>query len=249
MSECFLISHMPKGLASLLELQVLKGFVIGIQSPSGLYCKLADLARLKHLRKLSIHVDKTSLEAEKELSSLPQFRKLQSLSVAWSSIYNASTSTTTNVAFTRFQRMLSRENSMKALAKIPRMLSWEKSMPITPRSTSQPVDLHKLGLQYFHGSKMPDWLKLLNLKNLKKLYIRGGELSDLRLMEDQEDHSWAVKCLRLKSLSKLEMDWPKLQQLFPKLNYVEKVDCPQLSSFPCDDNGEWKWNAADTEQA
>nr|XP_023916989.1 disease resistance RPP13-like protein 4 [Quercus suber]POF04959.1 disease resistance rpp13-like protein 4 [Quercus suber] len=249
MSESFLISHMPKGLASLLELQVLKGFVIGEQSPSGLYCMLADLARLKHLRKLSIHVDRTSLEAEKELNSLPRFRKLQSLSVAWSSIYNASPSTSTNVAFARFQRMLSRENSMKALAKIPRILSREKSMPTTPGSTSQPVDLHKLGLQYFHGSKMPDWLNLLKLENLKKLYIRGGELSDLRLTEDQEDHSWAVKCLRLKSLSKLEMDWPKLQQLFPKLNYVEKVDCPQLSSFPCDDNGEWIWNAANTEQA
>ncbi|XP_030970840.1 disease resistance RPP13-like protein 4 [Quercus lobata] len=248
MSDCFLISHMPKGLASLLELQVLKGFVIGKQSPSGLYCKLADLARLKHLRKLSIHVDRTSLEAEKELNSFPQFRKLQSLSVAWwSSVYNASTSTTTNVAFARFQRMVSRENSMKALAKIPRILSREKSMPTTPGPTSLPVDLHKLGLQYFHGSKMPDWLKLLNLENLKKLYIRGGELSDLRL---QEDHSWAVECLRLKSLSKLKMDWPELQQqLFPKLKYAEKEDCPQLSSFPSDDNGEWIWNAADTKQA
>ncbi|KAL4628753.1 hypothetical protein ACB092_05G262100 [Castanea dentata] len=249
MSECFLISHMPKGLASLLALQILKGFVIGKQSPSGLYCKLADLARLQHLRKLSIHVDRTCLEAEKELNSLPQFRKLRSLSVAWSSIYYATTSTTTNVGLAKIQRIVSRENSLKTLAKIHRILSREKSMPTTQGSTSQPVDLHKLGLQYFHGSKMPDWLSLLNLKNLKKLYIRGGELSDLRPMEDQEDHSWAVKCLRLKSLSKLEMEWPKLRQLFPKLNYVEKVDCPQLSSFPCDDNGEGIWNAADTEQA
>ena len=140
--------------------------------------------------------------------------------------------------------------SLKTLTKIHRILSQQKSTPTTPVSTSHPVDLHKLGLQNFHSSRMPDWLKLLNLKNLKKLYIRGGELSDLRLPEDQEDHSWAVECLRLKSLSKLEMDWPKLQQqLFPKLKYAEKEDCPQLSSFPSDDNGEWIWNAADTEQA
>ncbi|KAF3967439.1 hypothetical protein CMV_008564 [Castanea mollissima] len=246
MSECFLISHMPQGLASLLELQVLKGFVIGQQSPSGLYCKLADLARLKHLRKLSIQVDKTSSEAEKELNSFSKFRKLQSLSVAWwSSVYSASTSTTTNMPFARFQRMLSRENSMKALTKIQSILSREKSMPTTPGSTSQPVDLHKLGLHYFPGSKMPDWLSLLNLKNLKKLYIRKGELSDLRLPGDQEDPSWAVECLRLKSLSKLEMDWPKLQELFPKLKDAEPVYCPQLSSSPRDDNGEWIWNAED----
>ena len=251
MSECFLISHMPKGLASLLALQILKGFVIGKQSPSGLYCKLADLARLKHLRKLSIHVDRTCASSvDQELNSLLQFRKLRSLSVAWSSIYYATTSTTTNVRLAKIQRIMSRENSLKTLAKIHRILSREKSTPTTPGSTSHPVDLHKLGLQYFHGSKMPDWIGLLNLKNLKKLYIRGGELSDLRLPEDQEGHSWAVECLRLKSLSKLEMDWPKLQQqLFPKLKYAEKEDCPQLSSFPSDDNGEWIWNAADTKQA
>ena len=231
MSECYLISHMPKGLTCLSELRVLKGFVIGKQRSKGHYCKLADLAGLQHLKKLSIHVDRTSHEAEKELNSFPQFRKLQSLSVAWwSSLYHATTSTTTNVG----------------LAKIHRILSQQKSTPTTPGSTSHPVDLHKLGLQNFHSSKMPDWLRLLNLKNLKKLYIRGGELSDLRLPGDQEEHSWAVECLRLKSLSKLKMDWPELQQqLFPKLKYAEKVDCPQLSSFPSDDNGEWIWNAED----
>ena len=236
MSECYLISHMPKGLASLLALQILKGFVIGKQSPSGLYCKLADLARLQHLRKLSIHVDRTRASSgEQELNSLSQFRKLQSLSVAWSSIYNA------NVGKGKFQRLRSRENSLKKFAK--NLLSREKSMPTTPGSTSQPVDLHKLGLQYFHDSNMPDWLKLLNLKNLKKLYIGGGELSDLQL---PGDHSWAVECLRLKSLSKLNKNWPELQQhLFPKLKYAEQEDCPDLSSFPGDDNGELIWNAAD----
>nr|POE94181.1 disease resistance rpp13-like protein 4 [Quercus suber] len=245
MSECYLISHMPKGLATLLALQILKGFVIGKQSPSGRYCKLADLARLQHLRKLSIHVDRTCPEAEKELYSLPKFRKLQSLSVAWSSIYNATTSTTTNVGLAKIQRIVSRENSLKTLAKIHRILSREKSMPTNPGSTSHLVDLHKLDLQNFHGSKMPDWLRPLNLKNLKKLYIRGGELSDLRLPGDQEDHSWAVECLRLKSLSELRMDWPKLQQLFPKLKSAEPVYYPPLSSSPRDDNGEWIWSAAD----
>ena len=250
MSECYLISHMPKGLAFLLELQVLKGFVIGKERSRGHHCKLADLAGLQHLKKLSIHVDRTSHEAEKELNSFPQFRKLQSLSVAWwSSVYNASTSTTTNVGLAKIQRIVRRENSLKILAKIHRILSREKSMPTNPGSTSHTVDLHKLGLQNFHSSKMPVWLTLLNLKNLKKLYIRGGELSDLRLTEDQEDHSWSVKCLRLKSLSRLTMDWKKLQHLFPNLTYVETVECLGLNSFPCDKNGEWIRRESDTEQA
>nr|XP_023884723.1 disease resistance RPP13-like protein 4 [Quercus suber] len=229
MSECYLISHMPKGLTCLSELRVLKGFVIGTQRSRGHYCKLAHLAVLQHLKKLSIHVDKTE-DAEQDLLSLPQFGNLRSLSVAWSSIYNATTSTTTNVG----------------LAKIHKILSRGKSTLTTPRPTSHPVDLHKLGLQNFHDSRMPDWLRRLNLKKLKKLYIRGGKLSDLQLPGDQEDHSWAVECLRLKSLSELKMDWPELQQqLFPKLKYAEKEDCPQLSSFPRDDNGEWIWSAED----
>ena len=228
MSECYLISHMPKGLAFLLELQVLKGFVIGIERSRGHYCKLADLAGLKHLKKLSlsIHADETSEEAEQDLDSLRQFGNLQSLSVAWSRIYTAPT--TTNVR----------------LPKIPGITSRTKSTE-TPGS-SRGVALDKLGLQNFHGSEMPNWLKLLDPKNLKKLYIRGGELSDLHLMKDC---TRPVHCLRLKSLSQLRMDWPELQLLFPNLTYVKREDCPHLSSIPCDINGEWIKPEADTVKA
>ena len=159
--------------------------MIGKQRSRGHYCKLADLAVLQHLKKLSIHVDRTSDEAKKELDSLPQFGNLRSLSVAWSSIYNAPIPTTTNVALATIHRIVSREKSIK-----------------TPGSSSQLVALDKLGLQDFHGSKMPGWLNRLNLKELKKLYIRGGELFDLHLMEDR---TWPVNCLRLKSLSQLRM--------------------------------------------
>ncbi|GMY37182.1 disease resistance RPP13-like protein 4 [Fagus crenata] len=235
MSECYLISHMPKGLDLLSELQVLKGFVIGNPRAEGLYCGLADLAKLEHLRKLSIHVDTETprdkkSEVEKELSSLGQFRKLKSLSVAWSRIYNASTSTKE----TTMQRLKSRAKSMRT-----------KSIP-SAECQSQLAALDKLGLQYFHGPKMPDWLQPLNLKSLKKLYIRGGELSDLRQMGNQ---SWTVERLQFKFLSELKMDWQELQALFPKLTYVEKVSCPNLTFFPCDENGVWVSPAADTKQA
>ena len=236
-SECYLISHMPKGLALLSELQVLKGFVIGKPRPGGLYCGLADLAKLEHLRKLSIHVDKMlSNQGKEELSSLQEFRKLKSLSVAWSRIYNASTFTKVP-AFHRFK-------SMRILSMTPESISEPATtQPMTPESKSEPATLNKLGLQYFHESKMPDWLKLLNLKSLNKLYIRGGELSDLHQLGDE---SWTVKHLRLKFLSELRMDWRELQALFPNLTYVEKFNCPKLSFFPCDENGEWISSAADT---
>ena len=97
---------MPRGLTFLSELRVLKGVVIGKQRSRGHYCKLADLTVLQHLKKLRIHVDRTSDEAKKELDSFPQFRTLRFLSVAWSSIYNAPISTTTNVALATIHRIV-----------------------------------------------------------------------------------------------------------------------------------------------
>jgi Leucine-rich repeat (LRR) protein len=230
MSECYLISHMPKGLALLSQLQVLKGFVIRKPRRGGHYCKLVDLAKLENLRKLGIHVDRTHAESEEELRSLREFRSLRSLSVAWSQIYNSSTPR--NEA--AIQRIVSLRP--KLIKKISSLRSTPD--PTTPASTSPPplASLAKLGLQYFPGPKMPDWLGRLDLQNLKKLYVRGGNLSDLR---SEVYHPETVEALRLKYLPELQMNWRGLQALFPKLTYLEKVECPKLSLFPCDENGEW----------
>jgi len=229
MSECYLISHMPKGLASLSQLQVLKGFVIRKPRRGGHYCELADLAKLENLRKLGIHVDRTHDKSEEELRSLREFKSLRSLSVAWSQIYNSSTP--------RNEATIQRIVSMKPIInKINSLRSTPD--PTMPASTSPPplASLAKLGLRYFPGPKMPDWLETLHLKNLKKLYVRGGNLSDLG---SEVYHPETVEALRLKHLSELQMNWTELQALFPKLTYLEKVECPKLSLFPCDENGEW----------
>ncbi|CAL9030306.1 unnamed protein product, partial [Prunus brigantina] len=86
-------SHMPIWLALLSQHQVLKGFVIGEPRPGGNYCKLADLLGLENLRKLSIHtihvdINKTSDAAKRELISLAKFKKLRSLSISWSRLYD-----------------------------------------------------------------------------------------------------------------------------------------------------------------
>jgi hypothetical protein len=229
MSECYLISHMPKGLASLSQLQVLKGFVIRKPRRGGHYCELADLAKLENLRKLGIHVDRTHDKSEEELRSLREFKSLRSLSVAWSQIYNSSTP--------RNEATIQRIVSMKPIInKINSLRSTPD--PTTPASTSSPrlASLAKLGLQYFPGPKMPDWLGSLDLQNLKKLYVRGGDLSDLH---SGVYHPKTVRALRLKYLPKLRMNWTALQALFPNLTYLEKVECPELSLFKFDENGGW----------
>jgi hypothetical protein len=85
---------------------------------------------------------------------------------------------------------------------------------------------------------MPDWVKLLNLEKLKKLYVRGGKLSQV-LLHPVGCEKWKVSILRLELLSELQMDWRQLRALFPELRYVQKVKCPKLLLFPCDENGEW----------
>ncbi|GMP94393.1 hypothetical protein CsSME_00043860 [Camellia sinensis var. sinensis] len=80
----------------------------------------------------------------------------------------------------------------------------------------------------------PSWLWSGNLKNLKKLYIRGGLLCNLDKIV-----ATTVEMLKLKYLSNLEMPWKDIMILFPNLIYLERVECPGLNSFPCDQNGVW----------
>ncbi|BFG27619.1 hypothetical protein CerSpe_138940 [Prunus speciosa] len=231
MYECYLISHMPKGLALLSQLQVLKGFVIGKPRPGGNYCKLADLSGLENLRKLSIHVDinKKYDAAKRELISLAKFKKLRSLSISWSRLYDTPKKPLT----------IKRIATKKFTGRIKSTRPPPPQPPPPPSPLMDPVSvpLVKLNLHYFPGSKIPDWLMQWELNNLKNLYIRGGSLSNL--CHGKQD-KWAVKMVRMKFLEKLQMDWRKLQELFPGLTYLEIVKCPKLSFIPCDENGVWK---------
>jgi Leucine-rich repeat (LRR) protein len=109
-----------------------------------------------------------------------------------------------------------------------------KNTTTTPLGSSS---LAKLELRYLPYSKMPDWVTRLNLKKLKKLYVRGGKLS--QVLHPVGCEKWKVSILRLELLSELQMDWRQLRALFPELRYVQKVRCPKLILFPCDENGEW----------
>ncbi|XP_048447296.1 putative disease resistance protein RGA1 [Pyrus x bretschneideri] len=247
MYECYLMSHMPKGLALLSNLQVLKGFVIDEPRPAGggrQPCKLADLSSLQHLRKLSIHVDinKMSDAVERDLISLADFKKLRSLSISWSRLYD-------HIKRPPLRRRLT--NKLSSLSKLKsRKSSFSSTPPVSPSKASDSpslrVLLEKLNLHYFPYSKIPDWLMQWELDKLKKLHIRGGRLSDLC---HGNQCQWNVKVLRLKFLERLQMSWPRLQELFPELNYLEIFECPKLSSMPCDNEGVWVKGGSKQEEA
>lgn len=218
-SECYMLDYMPKGLGSLTELQVLKGFVI-----SNLKIKnagtLDDLRGLPKLRKLSIYTTKKDFPRVQDLKALRHVTALQKLTIEW-----GGKSRVKKEEIRKDSRGLSRSNAFRRQnnpAEIPEL----------------PEHLVKLDLQCYPETKAPEWLSPLRLKNLQKLYIRGGRLSALGQAQGG-NHKWNVKILRLKFLKELKMDWRALTDAFPHLMYLEKFKCPQLSFFPCDGTGVW----------
>ncbi|BFG25661.1 hypothetical protein CerSpe_119350 [Prunus speciosa] len=88
---------------------------------------------------------------------------------------------------------------------------------------SFPPDLEKLDLQGIPLALVPEWLNPNKLKNLKKLYIRGGELDSLA--HGETEYTWKVEFLRLKYLEHFKLGSQKLEKEFPQLRYLEKIKC------------------------
>ncbi|XP_028068907.1 disease resistance RPP13-like protein 4 [Camellia sinensis] len=192
MSECYLLDQMPKALALLSKLQVLKGFLVSEGINS---CTLDDLQKIPRLRKLSIYAVVHGFPSDRDLCVLNQFKALTQLTIVW-----ASRSVQPTVAPTRSVTSKPAELAMLSLGLI------------------------KLDVRCFPWMTTPIWLRACNLKNLKKLYIRGGQLSDLgQKLDDKkaEKDKWEVEVLCLKYLDDLEMGWSDLQELFPKLKFLE----------------------------
>ncbi|XP_062160601.1 uncharacterized protein LOC133867853 isoform X2 [Alnus glutinosa] len=97
--------------------------------------------------------------------------------------------------------------------------------------------LEKLDLKCYPFMTAPNWLLHKKLPKLEKLYIRGGYLQNLSLVQDQNDKWPNVKVLRLKFLSDFKMDWKKLRSSFPDLSYLEIFECPKLTYVPCNEKG------------
>ncbi|KAI8527110.1 hypothetical protein RHMOL_Rhmol12G0050600 [Rhododendron molle] len=120
-----------------------------------------------------------------------------------------------------------------------------------------PPNLQKLDLQCFPMTSLPNCLMPGKLKELKKLYIRGGKLCylgqfrepqvepwtvgilNLKYLDELEVESWTMEILNLKYLDELEVDWSELSMLFPNLIYLHQVQCPKFTNFPCDKRGVW----------
>ncbi|XP_030945731.1 disease resistance RPP13-like protein 4 [Quercus lobata] len=211
-SDCYLLADMPKGLGVHSELRVLKGFVISNRQKIRRSGTLHDLKRLRNLRKLTINARSKDFPTRNDLSALQELGGvLRNLTIVWGP-------TEPNKA-------------PKPEAKIVEETKSAGTVPIVEIETL-PRQLKKLDLQCFPKSTAT-WLTPESLPNLEKLYVRGN-------LATLGESKWSqVKTLRLKYLNELKTTWIKLQQSFPKLEYLEKVKCPGIILCPCDEHGVW----------
>ncbi|XP_010519145.1 PREDICTED: disease resistance RPP13-like protein 4 [Tarenaya hassleriana] len=231
-SECYMIDRMPKRLAWLEKLEVLKGFVVS-DADEETTCRLIDLKHLERLKKLSVTINKTDFDVNKLKEALVGLKALENLKVAWGGISKDQKEKKTGMDH---QAKSVVKNAVKALFR--QHAGRHGDGPANPG-----YRLHKLDLQCFPDAELPEWLQPRNLITLKKLYIKGGtELSGLGELPTVPTHC-GVEVLRLKFLPKLQVEWRDLKGLyFPKMELLEKYQCPRVALCPCDGKGIWKVN-------
>ncbi|KAB8085255.1 hypothetical protein EE612_008028 [Oryza sativa] len=213
-SECYLLDEMPEGIGSLEELQVLKGFLVGGATSKSNPCRLADLASLPKLRKLSISTGRRALVVqEDELNKLQGCTALESLTITWGAAAAAQGP--------KRQLISGVEGSIKGT-------SMGSELLLPPR-------LEKLDLRRTPMENLMHLLHPGNAENLKRLYIRGGKLKSFGDVE-----GWNVETLRVRFLKVLECDWERLRASFGKLRFLEMRECPNLTSWECDGEGVWR---------
>ncbi|XP_016544536.2 disease resistance RPP13-like protein 4 [Capsicum annuum] len=233
--ECYLLSGMPKGLTELTNLVVLKGFEVQASTEKSLSCTLKDLSAMTKLRKLSIHAEIEDFPRCSDLDVLAKFKQLRILTIEWGGnlFRNPDSGTVSTVP-------------KPGMRGITRTMTSTFTRRKVDEDVSQPsgilLKLEKLDLKCYPRRSASTWLKPENLKELNRLYIRGGELRDLGQFEfEKVPTPWNnVKTLRLKYLTEMEMDWTEFRELFPEVKYLEKVKCPKLTMFPCNAHGVWK---------
>ncbi|KAL8214045.1 hypothetical protein R6Q57_003494 [Mikania cordata] len=246
-SECYLLKEIPKEISLLKSLQVLKGFVV-VESPESVVCTLQDLIKLENLRKLSMYTHMKDFPQKNHLEALQKLETLRKLTILWGG-HESKPKTTEpkqDVLSKKKQNIVSKVRRL-----VPKKKQVEGSLKRMNAFSNSTIGarLEKLDLKCFPHHDTPNWLTAGSLKGLKKLYIRGGSFSDLGQYQDSlqwDDSSvvtketWNVGILRLKYLEELNMEWREFQNLFPKLTSLEKVKCPRLTLFPCNEHGIWR---------
>ncbi|CAN7124417.1 unnamed protein product [Brassica rapa subsp. narinosa] len=237
-TDCYMIDRMPKRLSWLDNLEVLKGFVVSDATDVETFCLLSELKHLKKLRKLSITINKGGEFTVSQLFvDIQDFSNLEKLKVAWGGINEHNKDKPTAGPVKEFFRTVTLLGNSPVTE--PKLHKVPKKDPVP---SHLPKKLVKLDLQCFPEAELPSLLEPGKLRTLEKLYIKGGtKLTGFGRSVPEKPTECSVKVLRLKFLPRLKVEWRELRELyFPKLEFLDKYQCPQVSFCPCDGIGIWR---------
>ncbi|XP_050264170.1 disease resistance RPP13-like protein 4 [Quercus robur] len=221
LKECHNLEVLSKEIGKLTNLRYLD------LSDCYLLARLPKELSAHKLRKLSINANSNDFPKDEDLTALQNIGVLRKLTIVWRATLadkQGEAQNRGNASCWQIFKSATKQHNPKTVTK------------------KLPEQLEKLDLQCFPNSTAT-WLTPESLPKLEKLYIRGGNLATLG------ESKWSkVKALRLKYLNELKTTWIKLQESFPKLEYLEKVKCPGIRLCPCDQHGVWMKNPDQIEQ-
>lgn len=148
LTECYMLEHIGRGITSLTELQVFKGFVFTTGTQCNKACRIQDLKRLKRLQKLTVSITTDANVADGEMADLNGLISLRKLTITWSEIPSILEGNTEKVKKRRAE-LVERWTNFKL-----------------------PKDLIKLDIRCYPKEE----LKLERHDKLERLYLRGGDM-------------------------------------------------------------------------
>jgi len=100
---------------------------------------------------------------------------------------------------------------------------------------SPPPSLQELYLRRYHQDTLPTLINPERLSKLQYICIENGEIIDFPtspLSVDGRDFPWNIEGLCFKVLRNLKLDWKKVEEDMPSLQYAEVSGCLNLRNFP-----------------
>ncbi|KAL2547352.1 RNI-like superfamily protein [Forsythia ovata] len=259
-SECYLLENLPKGLEKRSSLEVLKGFVVDHWRKNS--CIVSDLSQLEKLRKLSINVGMVSKVLEETTFDIKKKKKKRSpkdnndkeatlrkirahAQVIRAAYLFAAAGKDLRIKNLRILT-ITWQMSSKSGDQRRKIFSSSANKEEEKDERSDPFaqillpNLEKLDLRCFPDKNLPLWISPVNLGNLKRLYIRGGNVKILVPMSDKFK-PWKVEILRLNYLKNFRFhDSFVLEKEFPHLLYFERINCNCIADGLYDKNIKWR---------
>ncbi|XP_029125685.1 disease resistance RPP13-like protein 4, partial [Cajanus cajan] len=181
-SQCYLLESMPKGIEKLSELQVLKGFVVGNSNKSP---RISDLAELKKLKRLSIHIGSEAVVQAEDFDSLKDLEEVKCLKISWGVSSNL--------------------RSMHNVISLPPRLE-KLDLQCFPRKEINIPPLHTLRKLYIKGGKLTSFpfymfrkVEILRLKYLNDMDVKPKDLPQIFP---------SLQYAEGKQVSKQSFEWP-----------------------------------------